>query len=63
MATIRIELPDEWVDAWWGAYLDGNGEQGFLQALDDDGLCPAGEGYGDSDRKTLLIRHSDKPLE
>lgn len=63
LVDVTIRMPEEWVDAFWGWYLDGGGDDGFSETLSNRvvGYEP-GEGYSDRHRKERLIIHSDRPI-
>lgn len=55
MVKITIEVPDEeYAEIWWGWYLDGGGDQGFMASLENEGIE-----FGNMDWKeeTRTIKH------
>lgn len=67
MVKVTIEFPnDAWANAFVAWHLDGGGENGFYEtlenALEESGESGGGEQYSDWRPETWTIRHSNKPL-
>jgi hypothetical protein len=63
LKDVTIRMPEQWVDDFWGWYLDGGGDQGFMESLsmhNENYDCE--EHYSDWDKEQLLLIHSDKPI-
>jgi hypothetical protein len=57
MAAITIKMPKDWADHFWGWWLDGGGEQMFLEDVDKT-ECEGGYTWSDWDREQRLIVHA-----
>ncbi|KKK84229.1 hypothetical protein LCGC14_2785490 [marine sediment metagenome] len=54
---VTIRMPVDWVDHFWGWYLDGGGDQGFMEDLDLTG-CQDDVSWSDWYRDKRLLIHS-----
>jgi len=57
MVDVTIRMPEDWFDHFWGWYLDGGGDQGFMMDLDTT-ECESECSWSDWDRKRRLLVHA-----
>lgn len=66
MKVIEMRFPnDKWARAFWGWYLDGGGEDGCMDALEDRCRVALGSTFSDwdFDEGVIAIAPSDKELK
>ena len=54
---VIIRMPEDWFEHFWGWYLDGGGDQGFLQDIDKTD-CQDNVTWSTWDEKKKLLIHS-----
>lgn len=54
---VTIRMPEDWFDHFWGWYLDGGGDQMFLEGIDTTD-CQENVTFADWDREKKLLIHS-----
>lgn len=54
MVDVTIKMPKDWVEQFWGWWLDGGGEQEFLEDVDKT-ECQDGCTWSDWDEKRRLL--------
>lgn len=58
---VTIRMPEKWFDAFWGWWLDGGGEDGFMDSIEvDEGIDQ--DQFNDWDRGRKLIVFSDQEI-